>query len=68
MSFFSTVSQENLFVFVFPQSFVHVSTAYANCTQNPIEEKFYDPPIEADKLMMMVECVDDHLASVITPQ
>ncbi|XP_043286816.1 fatty acyl-CoA reductase wat-like [Venturia canescens] len=49
------------------KSFVHVSTAYAYCTQNPIEEKFYDPPIEADKLITMVECVDDHLANVITP-
>lgn len=49
------------------KSFVHVSTAYAYCTQNPIEEKFYDPPIEADKLITMMQCTDEHLADVITP-
>ncbi|XP_035741478.1 fatty acyl-CoA reductase wat-like isoform X2 [Vespa mandarinia] len=33
------------------KSFVHVSTAYANCLYNQIEEKIYDPPIDVDKLL-----------------
>lgn len=52
----------------FPQSFVHVSTAYANCPQSVIEEKFYDPPMDSDKLIALMECVEDKLAEDITPQ
>lgn len=50
------------------QSFIHVSTAYANCPQSVIEEKFYDPPMDSDKLIALVECVEDKLAEDITPQ
>jgi len=50
------------------QSFIHVSTAYANCPQNVIEEKFYDPPMDSDKLIALMECVEDKLAEDITPQ
>lgn len=52
----------------FPQSFVHVSTAYANCPQRVIEEKFYDSPMDSDKLIALMECVEDKLAEDITPQ
>ncbi|XP_020280731.1 fatty acyl-CoA reductase wat-like [Pseudomyrmex gracilis] len=48
------------------KSFVHVSTAYANCPQSVIEEKFYDPPMDYDKLIALMECVDDKLAEDIT--
>ncbi|RLU25314.1 hypothetical protein DMN91_001470 [Ooceraea biroi] len=50
------------------KSFVHVSTAYANCPQNMIEEKFYDSPMDSDKLIALMECVEDKLAEDITPQ
>ncbi|XP_012528500.1 fatty acyl-CoA reductase wat isoform X2 [Monomorium pharaonis] len=50
------------------KSFIHVSTAYANCPQNVIEEKFYDPPMDSDKLIALMECVEDKLAEDITPQ
>ncbi|KAG7201488.1 hypothetical protein KM043_004247 [Ampulex compressa] len=50
------------------KAFVHVSTAYANCPHRTIEEKFYDPPIDADKLIALMECVDDKLVDDITPQ
>ncbi|XP_032678741.1 fatty acyl-CoA reductase wat isoform X2 [Odontomachus brunneus] len=50
------------------KSFVHVSTAYANCPQAVIEEKFYDPPFDSDKLMAVMECMDDKLVEDITPQ
>lgn len=52
----------------FPQSFVHVSTAYANCPQRVIEEKFYDPPMDSDKLIALMECMEDKLVEDITPQ
>lgn len=50
------------------KSFVHVSTAYANCPQSMIEEKFYDSPMDSDKLIALVECVEDKMAEDITPQ
>ncbi|KAK2586498.1 hypothetical protein KPH14_011396 [Odynerus spinipes] len=50
------------------KAFIHVSTAYANCPQNLIEEKFYDSPMDADKLIDLVDCVDDILLSDITPR
>ncbi|KAL2741590.1 fatty acyl-CoA reductase wat-like isoform X2 [Vespula squamosa] len=50
------------------KSFVHVSTAYANCLQNPIEEKFYDPPMDADKFIDLLDSIDEKLLDDITPQ
>ncbi|XP_025986100.1 fatty acyl-CoA reductase wat isoform X1 [Solenopsis invicta] len=50
------------------KSFIHVSTAYANCPQSLIEEKFYEPPMDSDKLIALMECVEDKLAEDITPQ
>ncbi|XP_047370188.1 fatty acyl-CoA reductase wat-like isoform X3 [Vespa velutina] len=48
-------------------SFVHVSTAYANCLQNQIEEKFYNPPMDADKFIDLMESMDEKLLDDITP-
>lgn len=47
---------------------MHVSTAYANCPLPMIEEKVYDPPMDADKLMTLIECVDEKLLEEITPR
>ncbi|KAK0180733.1 hypothetical protein PV327_003087 [Microctonus hyperodae] len=49
------------------KSFVHVSTAYAYCTYDKIEEKFYEPPIDGHKLLTLMNCLDDNLAEEITP-
>ncbi|XP_048516238.1 fatty acyl-CoA reductase wat-like isoform X2 [Athalia rosae] len=49
------------------KSVLHVSTAYANCPQEVIEEKFYEPPIEYKKLLTIMECVNDKLLDEITP-
>ncbi|XP_047370195.1 fatty acyl-CoA reductase 1-like [Vespa velutina] len=43
------------------KSFVHVSTAYANCLQNQIEEKFYNPSMDADKFIDLMESMDEKL-------
>ncbi|KAL2741587.1 fatty acyl-CoA reductase wat-like [Vespula squamosa] len=50
------------------KSFVHVSTAYANCLQNPIEEKFYDPPMDADKLIDLINSMEEKTFDDITPE
>nr|XP_050868832.1 fatty acyl-CoA reductase wat-like isoform X4 [Vespula vulgaris] len=50
------------------KSFVHVSSAYANCIHSLIEEKFYKSPIEADKLMNLVDDIDEKLLDEITPK
>ncbi|XP_046837370.1 fatty acyl-CoA reductase wat-like [Vespa crabro] len=49
------------------KSFVHVSTAYANCLYNQIEEKIYDPPIDADKLIDLIDLMEEKLLNDITP-
>ena len=50
------------------KSFVHVSTAYANCPYDYIEERVYDPPMEANKLITLVDCLDEKLIDEITPR
>ncbi|XP_030379539.1 fatty acyl-CoA reductase wat-like isoform X2 [Scaptodrosophila lebanonensis] len=49
------------------KSVVHVSTAYTQCPQKIIEEKFYPPPSDAKNLMLMTECIPDKLLEHITP-
>ncbi|XP_046837355.1 fatty acyl-CoA reductase wat-like isoform X2 [Vespa crabro] len=50
------------------KSVVHVSTAYSNCFHIPLEEKFYDPPIDPDELINLVNCINEKLLDDITPQ
>ncbi|XP_015586810.1 fatty acyl-CoA reductase wat [Cephus cinctus] len=50
------------------KSVIHVSTAYANCPQDTIDEKFYEPPIQANKLIAMMDCLNEKLIDDITPQ
>ena len=50
------------------QSFVHVSTAYANCPLDLIEEKVYEAPIDGEKLITIVEYMDEKLIDEITPR
>ncbi|XP_075988922.1 fatty acyl-CoA reductase wat-like [Anticarsia gemmatalis] len=49
------------------KAFVHISTAYSNCPQRVIEEKFYDSPLPGDKLIDLVETMDDKIINNITP-
>ncbi|XP_035741473.1 fatty acyl-CoA reductase wat-like isoform X2 [Vespa mandarinia] len=49
------------------KSFVHVSTAYVNCIENQVEEKFYDPPMNAEKFIDLMESMDEKLLDEITP-
>ncbi|XP_060821876.1 fatty acyl-CoA reductase wat isoform X2 [Bombus pascuorum] len=50
------------------KAFIHVSTAYANCTRTHIEEKVYEAPIDGEKLATIVEYMDEKLIEEITPR
>lgn len=49
------------------KSVVHVSTAYTQCPLRRVEERFYTPPIDSGKLLVLSECVSDKLLESITP-
>ncbi|XP_047451727.1 fatty acyl-CoA reductase 1 isoform X1 [Mugil cephalus] len=48
--------------------FIHVSTAYANCDRELIEEVIYPPPVDYRKLIDSLEWMDDDLVSAMTPK
>uniref|UniRef100_A0A182UB34 Fatty acyl-CoA reductase n=1 Tax=Anopheles melas TaxID=34690 RepID=A0A182UB34_9DIPT len=39
--------------------FVYISTAYSNCPQGLIKEQFYTPPSEPEKMIQLVEAMDE---------
>nr|AID66649.1 fatty acyl reductase [Agrotis segetum] len=49
------------------KAFVHISTAYSNCPQTSIDEKFYDSPLPGEKLIDLVETMDEQTINNITP-
>lgn len=49
------------------KSFVHVSTAYANCTEQRIKEKIYSPCLEYKKLMAVADSLSEDILEDITP-
>ncbi|KAL2741585.1 fatty acyl-CoA reductase wat-like isoform X2 [Vespula squamosa] len=50
------------------KSFVHVSTAFANCTYDMIDEKFYDSKMDGEQLINLMDVLNEKLLDVITPQ
>ncbi|XP_018571845.1 fatty acyl-CoA reductase wat-like [Anoplophora glabripennis] len=48
-------------------AFVLVSTAYSNCYERRIEERFYEPPIDPDLLIRMTEDLNEHILASISP-
>ena len=46
---------------------MHVSTAYANCDKQTINEEVYKQPIDPKKLIEMLDLIDDNLANYIAP-
>ncbi|XP_054632100.1 fatty acyl-CoA reductase 1 isoform X2 [Dunckerocampus dactyliophorus] len=48
--------------------FIHVSTAYANCDRELIEEVVYPPPVDYVKLIDALDWMDDELVSALTPK
>ncbi|XP_074660774.1 fatty acyl-CoA reductase 1-like isoform X2 [Tubulanus polymorphus] len=49
-------------------SWVHVSTAYANCDILYIEEKVYPPPVPPQKLIEALDWMDDAMIDQVTPK
>lgn len=47
---------------------MHVSTAYANCHLQKIEEKFYDYPFGYQELEKLLDGMDENKAQEMTPQ
>lgn len=50
------------------QAFVHVSTAYSYPQNKVIEEKFYKPDVSPDRLLNIVNNMEDDMLNAITPQ
>uniref|UniRef100_T1JN37 Fatty acyl-CoA reductase n=1 Tax=Strigamia maritima TaxID=126957 RepID=T1JN37_STRMM len=48
-------------------SLVHVSTAFSNCNRSEIEEVIYQPSIHPQKLIELLEWMDDDLVEKMTP-
>lgn len=47
---------------------VHVSTAYANCTNREIDERFYKTPISGENAVNLTELLDNKTFDDVTPQ
>ncbi|XP_018317066.1 fatty acyl-CoA reductase 2 [Mycetomoellerius zeteki] len=49
------------------KSFVYVSTAFSQCINNFIEERYYPSPMETDNILTLVNIVDDKKLDKFTP-
>ncbi|XP_075898696.1 fatty acyl-CoA reductase 1 isoform X3 [Nelusetta ayraudi] len=50
------------------QIFIHISTAYANCDRELIEEVVYPPPVDYRRLIDSLDWMDEELVSLLTPK
>lgn len=50
------------------QAIIYVSTAYSHCIYSDIDEKFYDTPISSDKLMQLIDILDDDQLEALLPR
>ncbi|PNF31087.1 Fatty acyl-CoA reductase wat [Cryptotermes secundus] len=49
------------------KSFIHVSSAYANCPIKHIEEKFYPVHLQYDSVIQLVELLNEDMLTAMTP-
>ncbi|XP_014479570.1 PREDICTED: putative fatty acyl-CoA reductase CG5065 [Dinoponera quadriceps] len=49
------------------EAFVYVSTAFCHCVKSFIDEKYYPPPLEADKILTLINILDDDKLENIKP-
>lgn len=49
-------------------SFVHISTAYANCNVMEIKEEIYPPPLQPKQLLSAVGWMDADTLDILTPK
>lgn len=50
------------------ESFVHVSTAFANCNHREIEERFFKPPFTTSEIISIVDATPETILDEITPK
>lgn len=50
------------------EAFVHVSTCYANCDLNEIDEKIYESTVDIRNLSQTLEWMDNDMIDLITPK
>ncbi|PSN40547.1 hypothetical protein C0J52_10393 [Blattella germanica] len=50
------------------KAFVYISTAYSNCREKEIDEKFYRPPLKWYELVHLVEALDQNTLEIIMPR
>lgn len=50
------------------ESFVHVSTAFANCVHKEINEVFFQPPLTTNEIISIVDATPEKLLDDITPK
>lgn len=50
------------------ESFLHVSTAYANCNVKKIEEKVYEPPLHPSKILDATGWMGTEILNMLTPK
>jgi len=58
----------NIIVKFYLKSFVHISTAYANCDRLHISEEVYNPPVQPNLLIEAIDWIEDDLLNELTPQ
>ncbi|XP_054002362.1 fatty acyl-CoA reductase wat-like [Hylaeus anthracinus] len=49
------------------KAFVHISTAFSHCISKSIDEVYYDVPIDGDKLLKLLDILNDDILQQITP-
>ncbi|EZA62096.1 hypothetical protein DMN91_007880 [Ooceraea biroi] len=49
------------------KAFVHISTAFAYCVHKSIDEKYYIPPMETDKILTLLDILEDEKLEKIVP-
>ncbi|XP_044262747.1 fatty acyl-CoA reductase wat-like [Tribolium madens] len=49
------------------RAFVYVSTAFSHCYRDKIDEVFYDVDVKPEKLLQIMEVMDDRTLEVVTP-
>lgn len=50
------------------RAFVYVSTAFSHCNRKKIDEVFYDVDVKPEKLLQIMEVMDDRTLEIVTPQ
>ncbi|XP_008559985.1 fatty acyl-CoA reductase wat [Microplitis demolitor] len=50
------------------KAIVHIGTAFSNCVKKFIDEVYYDCPIESDKLLTLIDILDDEALEYVTPK